>query len=244
MNILCTGSAQGLVRALQGVFLEFTGARVDGRFGPLGEIREALLAGAPCDVMIVTAPMVAELQEQGRLVPGTEAPLGRVRTGLAMRSEDTRPDISSPEALKATLLAASAIYFPDARRSINGVHFASVLRELGIADAVDRRLHATFPNCAAAMRELAAAKRPGAVGCAQTTEIRYTPGISLIGFLPPDFELATTYAAAVGANAAHPDLARRFIDLLAGARTRVMRQQVGFEAVAAAPACLGASVVG
>ena len=229
MNVLCASAAQGLVRALQGVFLEFTGARIHGSFGPIGQLRDSFLAGAACDVLIVTAPVVGELQANGRLAD-SEGVLGRVRTALAIGGDAPRPDLSTPEALKAALLAAPALYCADMQRCTSSVHFGAVLRELGIFDLVKPRLRC-LPNGSEAMRELAEDGRPGAIGCAQTTQIRYTPGINLAGSLPPQFELAMVYSAAVSARADQPEKARRFIDLLTGARTRVMRTQVGFEAV-------------
>ncbi|MDM0076459.1 substrate-binding domain-containing protein [Variovorax sp. J2P1-59] len=234
MNILCAGAAQGLVKALQGVFLELTGAKVEGRFGAVGAMKEALLAGEPCDVMIVTEALISSLQADGRLAPGSEAALGRVRTGIAARAGDALPAIATPDDLKAALLAASSIYLPDMQRSTAGIHFAGVLVKLGIAEAVASRLR-TFPNGATAMRELAADRRPGGIGCTQVTEIRYTPGVALVGSLPPAFELATNYAAAVSATAAQPDLARRFVDLIAGPRSRCLREQGGFEFTASMP---------
>ncbi len=234
MNILCAGAAQGLVKALQGVFLELTGAKVEGRFGAVGAMKEALLAGEPCDVMVVTAAMIAELQAEGRLVPGSESSLGRVRTGIAVRQGEPLPAIATPEALKTSLLAARAIYFPDALRSTAGIHFAAILGKLGIAETVSSRLR-TFPNGATAMRELAADPGPGAVGCTQITEINYTPGIALAGPLPEAFELATVYTVAVSANARQPEHARRFVELISGPRSRRLRAQGGFEFTTPAP---------
>jgi molybdate transport system substrate-binding protein len=234
MNILCAGAAQGLVKALQGVFLELTGAKVDGRFGAVGAMKEALLAGEACDVMIVTEAMISALQSEGRLLPGSQAALGRVRTGIAVREGELAPDISTPEALRSRLLSASAIYFPDAQRSTAGIHFASVLAKLGIADSVSSRLR-TFPNGATAMRELAADRHTGAIGCTQISEIKYTPGCLLVGALPQAFELATVYSAALSATAREPQLARRFIDLIAGPRSRCLREQGGFELTGSAP---------
>ncbi|MDL9998740.1 substrate-binding domain-containing protein [Variovorax sp. J22P240] len=234
MNILCAGAAQGLVKALQGVFLELTGAKVEGRFGAVGAMKEALLAGEPCDVMIVTEAMISSLQADGRLAPGSEAALGRVRTGIAVRAGDAVPAMASPDDLKAALLAASSIYLPDMQRSTAGIHCSAVLVELGIAEAVSSRLR-TFPNGATAMRELAADRHPGAIGCTQVTEIRYTPGVALVGALPEAFELATVYAAAVSAATRQPDLARRFVELIAGPRSRCLREQGGFEFTASMP---------
>ena len=132
------------------------------------------------------------------------------------------------------MLAARAIYFPDAQRSTAGIHFASVLAKLGIADSVAPRLR-TFPNGATAMRELAADPRPGAIGCTQVSEIKYTPGLLLVGALPEAFELATVYSAAMSSTAREPQLARRFVELIAGPRSRSLREQGSFEITASAP---------
>ena len=61
-----------------------------------------------------------------------------------------------------------------------------------------------FANGATAMRELAGAD-DGAIGCTQATEIRYTPGLALVGALPPPFALATVYGAAIGRGARDED---------------------------------------
>lgn len=227
VNILCAGAVQGIVKALQARFERETGATLQVRFGAVGAMKEALLAGEPCDVMIVTDAMVVALQSAGDLGVLPRAPLGRVRTGIAVRSGEALPGIATPEQLKAALLAASAVYFPDPQRATAGIHFASVLAQLGIADDLAARSR-TFPNGATAMRELAASA-PGAIGCTQITEILYTPGIALVGPLPDAFELATVYTAALAARAAEPMLAQRFIDLLAGPATRAMRAEGGFE---------------
>ena len=227
VNILCAGAVQGIVKALQARFERETGATLQVRFGAVGAMKEALLAGEPCDVMIVTDAMVVALQSAGDLGVLPRAPLGRVRTGIAVRSGEALPGIATPEQLKAALLAASAVYFPDPQRATAGIHFASVLAQLGIADDLTARSR-TFPNGATAMRELAASA-PGAIGCTQITEILYTPGIALVGPLPDAFELATVYTAALAVRTAQPMLAQRFIDLLAGPATRAMRAEGGFE---------------
>jgi molybdate transport system substrate-binding protein len=79
------------------------------------------------------------------------------------------------------------------------------------------------------MRELAATTKPGLVGCTQITEIRYTPGVILVGALPPGFELSTVYSAAIGGAARERDLAREFVRRLSAPATRALRQSAGFE---------------
>jgi len=227
LNLLCAGAAQGLVTALQDRFTAETGATLQGRFGAVGAMKEALLAGEPCDVMIVTGAMVDALCADGRLRADSRASLGRVLTGVAVRAGTPLPDVSTPEALKATLLAADSVYFPDAVRATAGIHFAKVMAQLGILATMEPRFR-TYPAGAIAMRELAASGSANAIGCTQITEINYTPGVQLVGALPPAFELATVYTAAVGTRAAEAALAARFIALISGADSTALRRDGGF----------------
>ena len=233
LNLLCAGAAQGLVRALAPRLLEASGATVSGRFGAVGAMKEAFDAGEPCDLIVLTDAMIATMGGQGAVAPQTRAPLGRVRTGVAVRAGTPHPDVSTPEALARALESADAVFFPDPQRATAGIHFERVLRELGLLEALGPRLR-TFPNGATAMRELAAATSAAPIGCTQVTEILYTPGVELVAPLPARFELATVYSAAVSARAAHPDLAAQFIEMLAGTGSAALRERSGFEPVASA----------
>jgi molybdate transport system substrate-binding protein len=167
-------------------------------------------------------------EHDGRVVPGSAAPLGTVRTGIAVGAGEPVPDIHDAASLRATLVNASRLLFPDPQRATAGIHFVDVLRRLGIRDAVAARI-ATFPNGAAAMRELAQSHAPGAVGCTQITEINDTEGVKLVGTLPPGFDLATLYTAAVCTTARDRALAQRLVQWLGGAQTRALRARGGFE---------------
>ena len=228
LNFLSAGAAQGLLKALQPRFEAAHGVTLQGRFGAVGAMKEALLAGEPCDLFVTTDTMVSDLAAQGRLDGATRAPLGRVRTGVAVRRGDPRPDVSTPDTLRAALLAARGLYFPDPQRATAGIHFANVLRELGIHDELLPRFR-TFPNGATAMRELAANAEPGLIGCTQVTEILYIEGVELVAVLPPQFELATVYTAVVAAGSAQAAAARALVNLMAGDEARALREQGGFE---------------
>lgn len=228
LRLLSGGAAQALVGALEEPFRAETGASVAGTFGAVGAMRAQLVAGEPCDLVILTAAIVAELAQEGRVVPQTITPLGRVRTGVAVRAGDPLPSIADGTALRAALVGATDIYFPDPGLATAGIHFVKVLGALGIRDEVALRLR-PFPNGATAMRELARATASAPIGCTQITEIKYTPGVTLVGPLPAAFELATVYTAAVCTGAREPALAERFAALLAGPGARELRTRAGFE---------------
>lgn len=228
LNILSAGASKGLVESLQARFSAETGVGIDGTFRAVGAIKEKALAGEPCDVIILTAAMIDELARFGRVFPETVAPLGRVRTAIAVREGDSLPDISSREALRELARASAAVYVPDVERATAGIHFVKVLRALGIFETVGPRLR-SYPNGGMAMRELAQNTQSPTMGCAQVTEIKYIPGVTLVGPLPAEFELATAYAVGVYFKAHQPDLARRFAELLSGASARELRLNGGFE---------------
>jgi molybdate transport system substrate-binding protein len=228
LKVLSGGAAKALVAAAEARFFENTGSRIQGEFGAVGMMVEKLRRGDACDVAILTAALVEALAVSGQLEAESARPLGRVQTGIAVRSGDPLPEIVGRAALAAALSAAGAIYFPDPLRATAGIHFVRVLRQLGIHDAVAPRLR-PYPNGAAAMQALAQAADRQPIGCTQVTEILYTEGVTLVAPLPPEFELVTVYTAAVCTRAKEPSLARQLVALLSGGELSAIRSTAGFE---------------
>ena len=227
LTILSGGAAQGLVGALAAEFKAQSGCEIDGTFGAVGAMRDKLLSGAPADLLILTRALIDELGAQGHVVAGSAANIGTVLTAVAVRSGEPLPDVGNAAGLRAALLAADAIYFPDPKLATAGIHFAKVIERLGIAADVASRIK-TYPNGATAMRELAAAQGGRPIGCTQVTEILSTPGAQLVAPLPEGFELATVYTAGVCTRAALPEQAHALAALLAGDTARAARQLAGF----------------
>jgi molybdate transport system substrate-binding protein len=227
LKILSGGAAQGLVAALSPEFEAQTGHTVEGEFGAVGAMAARLRSGYPADLLILTRKLIDELEGEGRIERGTIADIGRVETAIAVRSDDGFPDVSGPEALKQSLLAADAIFCPDPERATAGIHFARVLDRLGIGGEVAPRLR-PFPNGATAMRELAASLDKHPIGCTQVTEILNTPGVALVAPLPQGCDLATTYTVAICANAESGPAARRLAFLLTADEAGPLRARLGF----------------
>jgi molybdate transport system substrate-binding protein len=227
LYLLSGGAAKGLVDATRPAFTAATGCELQATFSAVGAMRDQLLAGEPCDVVILTAGLIDALARDGHVVADTVAALGAVPTGVAVRSGDARPDVADGEALRRSLLSASGIYVPDTERSTAGLHVVKVLHALGIYAEVGARLR-IHPNGATAMLELARARESRPIGITQVSENIATPGVELVGALPAGFALATVYAAAVCARAQQPALARRFAQLLASPEVAVARAAAGF----------------
>ena len=196
LTILSGGAAQGLVAALAAEFKAQTGCEIDGTFGAVGAMRDKLLSGA--------AGRSADPDPRADRRAGRSRPC---RGGLGCRyrhradgrrgaQRRSRARVGNAAGLRAALLAADAIYFPDPKLATAGIHFAKVIdRSASTADVASRLR--TYPNGATAMRELAAARGGRPIGCTQVTEILNTPGAQLVAPLPEGFELATVYTAGV-----------------------------------------------
>jgi molybdate transport system substrate-binding protein len=228
LKVLSGGAAKAVVAAAGPYFLERTGSRIQGEFGAVGVMEERLRRGDACDVAILTATLVEALAASGQLEGGSARPLGRVRTGIAVRAGDPLPDVAERASLAAALAAADAVYFPDPLRATAGIHFVRVLQQLGIHDAIAPRLR-PYPNGAAAMQALAQAGGRRPMGCTQVTEILYTEGVTLVAPLPVEFELATVYTAAVCTRATQVAHARQLVELLSGLQLSAFRAGAGFE---------------
>jgi molybdate transport system substrate-binding protein len=226
LHILSGGAAQALVRRLQPAFEQEHDCRIEGTFGAVGLMKDRLLAGAPCDLLILSQALIDDLAGQGRADAATARAVGGVQTGVAVKEGRAPVSLRDAQDLQALLQSASAIYYPDPAKATAGIHFMKVLQALGIAQQQDKLR--TFPNGATAMAALAQAKEADAVGCTQVTEILMSPGVKLTGLLPPPHELTTTYTGAVARTAQEPQLARELLAALTAPEAAQARQECGF----------------
>ena len=227
--LLSGGAAAGLVNPLKAEFEAKHGCKLHGTFSAVGAMKEALLQGSPCDVVILSKALVQGLIDSGHVKAGSLRALGVVKTGIAVKQGTTHPAIATRADLQAAFRAAEGIYFPDPKLATAGIHFFKVLQTLGLDVALADRFR-TFPNGATAMKEMALATGP-VIGCTQVTEIKYTEGVDLVGVLPQEFELATVYALGISAQAQQPQLAQAMSDALTDTSTEALKLAGGFELI-------------
>ncbi|MBU1360366.1 MAG: substrate-binding domain-containing protein [Gammaproteobacteria bacterium] len=221
------GAAQAVVTGLQPAFEKAEACTLAGTFGAVGTMRDKLLAGEACDVLVLSESLIKQLTEQGHVVVGSARALGHVATGVAVPDGAPSIRVDSSEALRDSLASSTALFVPDLRKSTAGIHIAGVLKKLGLDDELAERIR-EFPNGATAMREMAQSGIAGAIGATQVTEIMGTPGIRLIAELPAEHALSTVYVAAVCSASEHPEQARRLVDRLSNEASADLRRRSGF----------------
>jgi molybdate transport system substrate-binding protein len=163
-------------------------------------------AGEPFDVVVSPPPTIDGLIKGGKVVADTRTNLVRSGVGVAVRAGAPKPDISSVEAFKRALLDARSIgYLPTA-----GV--PQLIERLGIAEAIKPKV--TIPG-SDIVSELVA-KGELELGVVVITQILTTPGVELVGPLPPEIQFYTVFSAGVSTNSRAPDAARDLIKFLTG----------------------------
>jgi molybdate transport system substrate-binding protein len=225
VRVLSAAAVQAPVEKLAAAFERDTGHKVVFEFATAGQVEAKVKGGA-------TPAIVINSQERGTALrtatgddPARARSLGTVRIGIAARRGAPRPDISSVDAFRQSLLRASSIAYGDpAGGATTGVHFAKVLARLGIADDIRPKAQLAA-NGLEVMRRVKAGDAE--LGVTQVSEILHIDAPSLVGPLPTELQLQTTYVAFVldGGNPA----ARQFAERLDSESGRGYFRAAGFE---------------
>jgi molybdate transport system substrate-binding protein len=212
VKVQSAGAVRAIVTELSEVFRQETGNTVTLAFGTVGVSRTRLAGSDPLDVVIMTDVAIDEAIREGRVVAGTRTDLARTGMGVAVREGAPRPDVSTPEAFKASLLAAkSLVYVDPAQGATSGIHFKSVLERLGIADAVRAKTQLVAGGYPA--EKVASGEAEMVVH--QISEIVPVKGVVLVGPLPGDLQKVTVYSAGLAARSQQPAVGRAFMAFLA-----------------------------
>jgi molybdate transport system substrate-binding protein len=153
--------------------------------------------------LVINAPAVIDGLVRDGKIAGPRVDLFTSGVGLAVKAGAPKPDISSADALKKTLLAAKSVAHSSAQ---SGTYFLTVLDRLGIAEQMKPKLKVTPSPVGAA-----AAKGDADIAVQQLTELMPVPGAELIGPLPAELQTTIVYSAGVPLNAKQPDTARALL---------------------------------
>lgn len=228
LRVLSAGAAQAVVEQIIEGYTRDTGNEVAADCGAVGAMKKRVVDGEAVDVILLTRALIDDLVASGHVVPGSVRDLGKVGTGVAVRAGTASPGISSDEALRASLLGATRLAFPDPSVATAGKVVMSMLEGLGIADQVKDRLQ-LFPNGYAAMKWLAQSSGMHDIGMTQVSEILANRDVDYVGPFPDRFQMKATYSVALAARAAQPALASAFIARLTAPEFRPRLKAAGYE---------------
>jgi molybdate transport system substrate-binding protein len=191
---------------------------------PMGRLVQSLAAGQAADMVIVTEELARQLESQNRIERGTARPIARVGIGVAVHESARLPDISTPQALRDTLLAAKSVVYIDPKIGTSGKHVAEVLARLGIADEVNRK--ATLGQGGYVVAPVGRGEIE--LGIHQVSEILPVKGVKLVGELPRELQKYTVYLAAPMPASAKRAAVEQFITHLHSREARERLASAGY----------------
>ncbi|HUC50017.1 MAG TPA: substrate-binding domain-containing protein [Xanthobacteraceae bacterium] len=194
-------STIGVRSAAEDLFAQFetaSGHKLAVTWGTAPMLVKRIEGGEAADVLILSRAGLDALKEQGKVLPGSEVALASSGVGMAVKAGAPKPDISTPEALKAALLEAKSIsYTEPSAGGASGVYFAKLLERMGIADAM--RPKTKYPPAGGFSATLLISGE-AELAVQQKPELLHVAGVEVVGFLPGDLNLITPFVAGLMAD--------------------------------------------
>jgi molybdate transport system substrate-binding protein len=208
LRVIAGGSITNLLNDLGPQFEKASGYKLSIHFDSTPNIVARINSGTPFDVVVVPIDVFKDATAKAHFSPGPTMDIARVGYGVAVRADAARPDVSTPDALKKTLLDASSIAFVPS--SAAGSYVIKVFERLGVADEMKAK---TKPQAGPPQIAPAVAKGDAELGVF-LTNVLIAPGVQLVGPFPAELQQELVFTAAIAADTRESDAARALIDYL------------------------------
>lgn len=209
-------------------FERATGHKLAITFATLGALVKHVQDGEPADVVIIPRQGIDSFVKDGKAAAGNVTVVARSSIVVAVRKGTPKPDISSPEALKRTLLAAKSItYINPTLGGTSGPHFAKVLDRLGIADEMKPKT--VFHPKPGHWVGVLVANGEAEIVVHQLQELIPVAGIEIVGPLPGDLQNTVVFAAAIMASAKDAEATKALVNFLRTPEAMAVIKAMGME---------------
>jgi molybdate transport system substrate-binding protein len=226
ITVLTSVAVTSALDELAPQFERSTGNKLKIGYSLIADIKKRVIAGETADIIMPSRPAMEDLSKQDKFVPGSIADIAGTPVAVAVKAGAPKPDISSADALKKSLLAAKAVVYSDpAGGGASGVHFARVIDQLGIAEQLKAKT-ILVPGAQAAD---VVAKGDAEIGIGQASEIVPVSGAQLVGPLPGELGSMTQFVAAIGAGSKQAEAAKALIVFLKSPAAVAVFKAKGFQ---------------
>jgi molybdate transport system substrate-binding protein len=226
LHVVSTVAMQGVLDRIAPTFKASTGYQLGMTYGPGGVALRHLQAGNPGDVIILGAETIDQLIARGLVLAGSQQTVAHSIIGVAVKRGAAKPKLATVEDFKAALKNAASIAYTDpCTGAASGVHFAGLLEQFGMLEAVNAK--ARLGDGGPVARYVASGEAEIAIQ--QICEHMLVDGVDVAGPLPRELQKVTVFTAAVLTRAAVPEVAGALIRLLVAPETRCILPDYGIE---------------
>jgi molybdate transport system substrate-binding protein len=180
-------------------------------------------SGEAFDVVILASDAIDKLIASGHLQGDSKVDLVHSGVAVTVRSGTPQPDISSEAAVRQAVLAAPTLSYSTGP---SGVALAKLFERWGIAEQIKDRIVTAPPGVPVGSL---VAKGEVALGFQQLSELIHVEGITIVGPLPPDIQITTTFSAAITSGCACAPDVRALLDFMASNDAAAAKIRQGME---------------
>jgi len=208
IKVLSTQATEEAYKELIPQFEKASGHKVSTVFTGTLDVQKRVAAGEVYDMLIMASGAIDDYVKSGKVVAGSRTDLAKSGVGVGVRAGGPKPDISTVEALKKTLIAAKSVGYSTGP---SGVYIVTMFEKLGVADNVKQKLKQTptgvFVGNIIANGEVE-------IGFQQVSELSHFAGVDYVGPLPAPVQLFTTFSSGIVAGAKETDAARALVKFI------------------------------
>lgn len=208
IKVLSTQATEGTYRELAPQFEKATGHKVTTIFTGTLDAQKRLAAGESYDMIIMAGPAIDAQIKAEKVVAGSRVDIAKSGVAVGVPKGAPKPDISTTESLKKTVLAANSIGYSTGP---SGLYLISLFEKLGVADQVKGKLKQTptgvFVGTIIASREVE-------IGFQQVSELGDFPGVDYVGPLPAEVQQTTVFSSGIIAGAREAEAAGALVKFL------------------------------
>lgn len=231
LKVLSAVGLRQVMVALTPTFERETGHKLAITFDSGAVIARRVRGGEAADIVVIPRGAIDDLVRAGTAVANSVIDVASSAVGVAVRSDAPKPDISSPEAFRRTLLAAKSIARPDpSQGGSSGLHIERVLERLGIVEQLrSRTVLASHPDREQEMPGAFVASGRAEIALHQVQELMAVPGIEIVGPFPGDLNGAFLFSAGLVVGSPREAAGRQLLDLLKRPDTLALIRSKGME---------------
>ena len=223
IRVLSTQATEQSYRELVPQFEKATGHKVTTLFTGTLDADKRLAAGEAYDLLIMSKDSIEQHMKSGKVVQGSGVDLARSGVGVGVKAGAPKPDISSVDALKRTLINAKSIGYSTGP---SGNYVIMMFARLGIADQVKLKLKQTasgvFVGSIIASGEVE-------IGFQQVSELSQFEGVDYVGPLPADVQKYTVFSSGILAGAKEAEAARALVRFITSPQAGAVYRRRGME---------------
>jgi molybdate transport system substrate-binding protein len=208
IKVLASGALKDAYLELLPNFETASSHKVTPAWSSTTDIQKRVAAGEVADLVILGDSGTEALIKDGKLVASTRAIFAKSGIYIAVRSGALKPDISSVDALKQTILAAKSVGYSE---GASGAYLVAMFQKLGIYDQVKSKASIAKANEPIGEKVV---HGEAEIGFHQLSELLPVKGIQIVGPLPAELQHITIFSGAVHSEAKEPDAARALTKFL------------------------------